>query len=45
MSVIDFFSDSMGFVTKLTATLASNLKELKEVLKPHDNIMTTMLET
>ena len=41
---MDFYSDSMGFVTKLTATLKSCNQELVDVLKPHDNMMHSLLE-
>lgn len=44
MSIMDFYSDSMSCVTKLTATLKSCNQELVEVLKPHDNMMSSLLE-
>lgn len=44
MSIMDFYSDSMNFVTKLKATLDGANKELEDVLKPHDNIMRTLME-
>jgi hypothetical protein len=44
-SQLDFFSDSMGFVTKLSAALAQCMKELTDALKPHDNMMSTALES
>lgn len=44
MSIMDFYSDSMGFVTKLVATLDLCNKELDDVLKPHDNLMRTLME-
>lgn len=45
MSVLDFYSDSMNFVTKLTAILENVCTELSESLKPHDSMMAACLET
>ena len=44
MSIMDFYSDSLNCVTKLTATLKSCNQELVDVLKPHDNMMSSLLE-
>ena len=44
MSIMDFYSDAMSFVTKLVSTLENCNKELDDVLKPHDNLMRTLME-
>mmetsp|Transcript_29206 Transcript_29206/g.44018 ORF Transcript_29206/g.44018 Transcript_29206/m.44018 type:complete len:132 (-) Transcript_29206:1471-1866(-) len=44
MSIMDFYEDSLVFVTKLESTLSSCFKELVDVHKPHDSTMTTLLE-
>ena len=45
MSLLDFYTDAMSFINKLTATLTCFYTELHEALKPHDNMMSTVLET
>ena len=44
VSIMDFYSDSLSFVTKLEATISSCMSELIDVLKPHDNMMHSLLE-
>lgn len=44
MSVLDFFSESLGVVVKVTAALKSCFDELEGVLKPHDNMFASTLE-
>lgn len=44
MTILDFYSDSAGFVIKLAASLSNCQQELTDVLKPHDNVMSTLLE-
>ena len=44
MSIMDFYSDSLSFVAKLTSTIKNCHKELQDVLKPHDNMMNSLLE-
>lgn len=45
MSVMDFYHDALLFITKLHATLDCVTRELSDVLKPHDNMMSTLLES
>lgn len=45
MSLLDFYSDSMSFITKLVGALTNNMDELTDALKPHDNVMRSVLET
>lgn len=45
MSVMDFYHDALIFITKLHSTLDSVTRELADVLKPHDNMMSTLLES
>ena len=44
MKILDFYSDSMGFVLKMTSGLKSCMSELQQVLKPHDNVQESCLE-
>lgn len=44
MSVMDFYQDALVCLTKLQGTLASCFNELADVLKPHDNMMRSILE-
>lgn len=44
MSVMDFYQDALMCITKLQGTLASCYNELADVLKPHDNMMRSILE-
>ena len=45
MSIMDFYQDSLIFLSKLQGTISSCYNELADVLKPHDNMMRTVLET
>lgn len=42
---LDFYSDSMTFVNRLTGSLSACLLELFASLKPHNSIMQTVMET
>ena len=44
MSVMDFYQDALMCISKLQATLTSCFNELVDVLKPHDNMMRSILE-
>ena len=45
MSIMDFYQDSLIFISKLQGSISSCYNELADVLKPHDNMMRTVLET
>jgi len=44
MSVLDFYSDSLNFAPKMNATFSNIYNELSDVLCPHDNTMSSLLE-
>lgn len=45
MSIMDFYSDALGFVSKLQATITQCMHELEDALRPHDNMMRSLLES
>lgn len=45
MSIMDFYSDALTFVTKLQATIHQCKSELEDALRPHDNMMRSVLES
>ena len=44
MSIMDFYEDSLTFISKLESTLSSCFRELMDVLRPQDNTMVALLE-
>lgn len=45
MSIMDFYSDALAFVAKLQATIVQCTSELEDALRPHDNMMRSLLES
>ena len=45
MSIMDFYSDALAFVSKLQATIVQCTAELEDALRPHDNMMRSLLES
>jgi hypothetical protein len=42
---LDFFSDSLSFVNRFVGSHSACLRELVATLKPHDNILHTIMDT
>ena len=44
MSIMDFYQDSLMFLSKLHSIITCSFNELSDILKPHDNMMRSVLE-
>lgn len=44
MSIMDFYSDAFSPLPKIHATFVNCFNELSDVLCPHDNTMSSLLE-
>jgi hypothetical protein len=44
MSIMDFYSDAFSPLPKMISTLVNCYNELSDVLCPHDNTMSSLLE-